>query len=401
MSINVFIKYIIKEIINSVKTLPVVTMLMILCMVSSCVFMFFYFGYIHHMEQKKIDGESGENEFYVYFCDPLWPIEKKLEVVKENAVKKGELIELLMGLDERILDGMEVTLECKLISDVVDDAAIDNSTLSLATEFIIKDGKILPPRIEEILKKKNFLTEGRYFNDKDYIEGRHVCLPPVMESGNLRGEYEYLKDRYAMREDGSYIIDGKKYTPIGKLESFSTIPDIPVTTIRDDVFVKNISFLFDHIVTRYEYETISNDLRRRYGEQALVSTVEIKTADSKAFDRMVYLVFTALSMITAVITSFLYKYISDRRVNCIRVYGLCGMTLKDISFILGGKAMTMSLFSSIIGVLLYHNLLLPILMKSFEYLCDSAVMGVYITIIIIFMAVSYVFIKVSVLRRYH
>ncbi len=401
MNRNYTIKYIFLEILKSFGKEPVVIILVMLCIICSNAFMLFYFGYVHHVEQKKMDGESGEKEFYVYFYDPTWSLEKKQITVKENKVKKGELVEWVLGLDERILEDVEITLECKLEDDVVADLAIDNSSLSLATEFIVRNGCVLPPDNEESLKSKNLLIEGRYFTDNDYINSELVCLPPAFSSGNFKGEYEYLKDRYSSKADGSYMIDGKKYMPIGVLESFTAIPDVPVTTIRDDVFVKNITFVFGHVVTRYEYETIADGLIDRYGEQAMVSSLDIQTADSKSFDSMIYMMIAAVSIIASIIVVFLYDYMISRRIESIRVFGLCGMTGRQISSILVSGAMMLSGTACIAGGFLYHYLIMPLLRRKFEYIGNSAALSVYLVIDMLFLLVCYIFTKADILRRYH
>ena len=399
MSFHFTARYVIREIINSFIIEPVFSVLMVTCILCSSIFASFYFGYVHHAEQKKADSKFGEKCFYVYFYDPSWPLDKKKQLVMSNIVKKGDLLEWLLNLDTKILNDLEVTLECKLNDDVVEDVAIDNSSLSLATEFIIKDGLILPPRIEETLRSKNFLVEGRYFTDDDYLNRNAVCLPPAVYSGNFTGEYEYLRERYTAKADGSYIIDGVKYIPVGVLESFSAIPDVPVTTIRDDVFIKNITFDFDHPVTRYEYETISNDLKQQYGELAMLSPLEIKTYDSKSFDLMIIMMFITASVVTSIIISILYDYMITRRTECFRAFRLCGMTRQQISAILVSKAVILLSVVFITGELLYHYVLLPVLEKEFEYLRNSSVISVYIFIYALFMTVSYIFIKTAVLRR--
>lgn len=392
-------RYIKKEIINTFRREPVVLILIFLSIACSSIMISFYSGYTRHMEQKKIDGESGQDSFYVYFYDPLWPVEKKLEIVRKSKVNKGSLMNWLTHLDKRILEDVEITMECKLESDVVEDPAIDNSTLSLATEFIIKDGCIFPPRIEESLKRKNYLKEGRYFNDDDYLNASLVCLPPANESGNLKGIYGYLKSKYALKDDGSYVIDGKRYEPIGVLESFTTIPDVPVTTIRDDLFVKNITFEFTHVLTRYEYETIANDLKEMYGEQAMISPVEIKTIESKNFDTMIYMMILTVSTLSSVVVSFLYDHIISKRINCLQIYRLCGMRTGQIYKVLLGEGMCIAVSSCVMGNILYHFTIMPYLAKKFEYLSDSSSLSVYIIIDCIFVIVSYIFLKISILRR--
>lgn len=394
-----WVRYFLKEVRTSIKKELAITILISLCIVCSCIFMFFYFGYIRHMQQKKIDSEFGENCFYVYFYDPGWPLERKLEIVRENKVKKGDLVEWLLGLDEKILADVEVTLECKFEEDVVDDAAIDNSCLSFATEFIIRNGMILPPRIEETLKSKNFLIKGRYFVDDDYLNGEYVCISPAYESANFEEEYEYLKDRYVPDENGDYTIDGKKYTSIGVLDSFSAIPDVPVTTIRDDIFVKNITFVFEHPVTRYEYEKIAGDLYARYGEQAMVSPMDIKTVDGKRFDITIFMMLVVVSVFSMIIVSFLFEYMIVGRKECIRTFKLCGMDRKYISYIYICKGMFMAAIACVISAVLYHYTILPVLEKKFEYLRNAAGISVYMMMGSIFMVISYLFFKLTVIRR--
>ncbi len=397
------IRYVIQELRAFMRKEPIMMILYILCVMSSCIIIIFFFGFVHHMEQKQLDGENGERNLVVLFYRFRRPLDQKLEFVKSKAVTKGDLVDLLMNIDESIWDDcINIELSCKYEDDVVEQPDTDFLTLSAVIDFLIKDGKmIVPPVMEKRLKGKGMLKEGRYFTQEEYDKKSLVCIahPENIGSVNLRGEYSAWWDKYILSTDrGTYIVDGKEFECIGFFSQLY-IPLIPATVMRDDVFVMEMLIEFDHVITRHVYETVSNELKARYGDLAIIEDIEPKQADFHRFNSTITKMMLLVMGLSLIIISVLYSYMISRRESCFRVYRMCGMSNEQVRDIILDEATVISVFAVVLGILLYHLILLPGLEKSFEYLRNSAGISIYAMIGILFISISRFYLCVVIRYR--
>ena len=397
------LKYVIQELKAFASKELIMMILCVLCVMSSCILIVFFFGFVHHMQQKELDGDSGERNLVVSFYRFRQPIDQKLEFVKSKKIRKGDLIDLLMNIDERIWDDcINIELSCKYEDDVVEQPDTDFLTLSAVIDFMIKDGKIIvSPVMEKRLKEKGLLKEGRYFTQEEYDQKSKVCIahPENIGSVNLKGEYSAWWDKYILPTDrGTYIEDGKEFECIGYITGLY-IPLIPATVMSDDVFVMELLIEFDHVITRHEYETITNELKSRYGDLAMIRDIEIKQAEFHRFNKTITVMMLLVMGISMIIISVVYSYVISRRESCFRVYRMCGMSNKQVCNIILDEALVIIVSAVVAGIALYHLILLPCLEKSFEYLRNSAVISVYALIGGLFIFVSRLYLNALIRYR--
>ena len=394
---NIRIRYILHEIKVYARTSPWMLALTTLCIINSSILMLFFFGLVHHMEQKKLDGETDDKFIIVRFYDAWQPLADKQKTVDECPVKKGELIDLLLSMDQSVFNDCSVIeLSCKYAEDVVEDPNADLLSLSALIDFMIKDGKIIvPPDFESKLKKNNTLKDGRYFTQEEFDQRKRVCIATDDRVGDatLIAAGSAWWDKYTFSNNGIYIIDGNEFECIGHNVSFSSVPLIPATVMRDDVFVMNIVLEYDHAITRHSYETISGELRSRYGDTARIRDLELKQADFNRFNHSIMCIIVIIMILATIILFILYNHMISRRESCLQIYRICGMTAKDIATVLYYEIALINLLSYISGVMIYHFLILLCLKKEFEYLSCSANIYIYTIVGAIFVSVSSLFLK--------
>ena len=63
------IKYFFQNLKSFFTTEPAVFVLTVLSIYCASIMLFFSFGFYHHLEQKKLDGEYGEKVYWVNFYD--------------------------------------------------------------------------------------------------------------------------------------------------------------------------------------------------------------------------------------------------------------------------------------------------------------------------------------------
>lgn len=349
------------------------------------------------MEQKKIDEESGENLIIVYFYDCWASLENKMETVQANQVQKGDLINTILSMDEEILaDCSCIELSAKYADDVVEDPSTDSLSLAAIIDFAVRNGElVIPLDFENSIRENGILKDGRYFSQEEFDQGRYVCIAPMedVEDVNLSGEYVSWREKYSPTNRGTYIIDGKEYECIGHFLSFASIPIVPVTALDDHTFIMEMAFEFEHAISRSTYEAVSEALTSRYGENARVRELEIRQANFQRFNDTILIMMSIVMALSIIILSLLYSYVVCRREDCLRVYRLCGMTNDQVVSVVLNEAMIIILTALFAGGVIYHFLILPWMGQYFEYLKNSAYLSVYITIGILFIAISYFVLK--------
>lgn len=370
-------KYILKNIKNFVKHETLVFILTIACICSASLIAVFSFGFYHHIEQKKDDELNGVLMFGIEFHDET-----------RTNVTKGSMMEVIMGLDSRVLEGCIIYPEGRFLEDKTDDPVIDNSVLPVDLAFSVSDGRVTAAPLGEKLLESGLLKDGDYFSAEQVENGEYVCIGSFLEPENWHDpEQRKWAYKYAPDENGNYTVDGKTYKCIGHADNWTVTPKIPVTTVDDDCYIQRISFEFENPVTRYIYNEISSAFKERYGSMAEVEQLSIKDIDSQKFYSLLIALTAAIGLLAGIVAALLYEYIIIKRRKTLTVFRLCGLSLKKAVSMYFTECVSISAASYVFSVLLYHNLMLPYLSKSFEYMGQSYSLKVYFTIGIIYISI--------------
>lgn len=352
-------KYVFINIKNYIRQETTIFCLTVLCIACSVVVLCFSFGFYHHLEQKKLDGESGTKVLDINFHDG-----------DRRTVTKGSMMNMLMQLDEDMLNGCDITMVGRYLEDKTDDPVVDHGLLSFPMAFAIRDGKVTVSTLtQKEVEGSGSLLDGSYFSAEQIENGELVCLA-LSENINWSGnEAEKWKEKYSPGPNGKYTVDGKEYTCIGHIGSI--VPWVPVTTVADDCYIQQLYIEFEKPVTRRIYTEITELVRETYGEMAEIPALDIQEVDSTKFYNMLLVLCVLLAAVSGIVLSILYEYILLQRKKQLAVYRLCGMTRWKAEALYFLECLLLSVVLYLLAVLFFHFDLLPYLEGSFEYIRAS------------------------------
>lgn len=379
-------KYIVINIKNFIKNETAIFVLVLLCILSSAVIINFSFGFYHHLEKKKLDGENDTKGFYIQFHDET-----------RTTVTKGSLMEALLGLDDDVYEDCTIYLEGRFLEDKTDDPAIDNTALAVCMQFCIRDGRVTAALLEEAWREGGTLLDGHYFTAKQVEDGELVCLandPNVHYSDG-----EGWAEKYSVNEDGTYTVDGKKYTCIGYIEGFSVIPHVPVTTVADDCYIKLIGFDYDHVVTRRAYNELTNIIREKYGEMAEIEPLDFQQVDSVKFYNTLLVLCILLISMSGLILSMLYQYVLLKRRKQLTIYRICGLTNTKAKLLYFMECLFLSAVIYLLAVMFFHFVMLPYLCRFYEYIAASYTLYSYTILGLMYIGISSVILYLMIWRQ--
>lgn len=402
------LKYIAQNIKTFLRTEPVIFSLIMVCISCTTIMALFSFGFYHQIEQKRVDDEYGELTYDVYFYDKYqWSYERKMEVAQNSSVRKGNLTELLFQLEDTLRDCVYIEYELMYPEDLGMEARMD---LYGGTVFAIENGEtIMSPLCQGLAMKM-----GRYFTNEEIREGKQVCvwdywISDGVPNNPIKYEEHYQEENpelaiYEPTSEGRIMIGGKEYECIGNMEmGGNTHPEVPVTTVSDDVFVKRMVLLFSKPITRKQYERISEALYAAYGEEAMIQPRDIHETDAEKFYNTLLTLCISISTLSAIVVSFLYEYILLKRRKTLLIFQMCGMTKGDSRIIAFLECMLYLLSGFLTGAVFYHFILLSYLSRYFEYIRASYSVETYFRIGLVYLVTSGViirlFIQIHTLRK--
>lgn len=382
-------KYVLINIKNFIKQETTIFCLVVLCIFSSVIIINFAFGFYHHLQQKKLDGEIKMRDLSINFTD-----------ADRSHVTKGGLMELLLQLDNETLKDCTINLEGKYADDWSGDPAIDNGGLVEYVQFCIKDGVVTVAPIEESIKDNGILKEGNYFTKEQVEKGELVCLAPFYSSEQI-GDEEQAKwaKKYDANSDGTYTVDGKTYTSIGKVDFFSFLPIIPVTTMADDCYIKCMLFEYNHVLKRKDYIEITNAVEEAYGDYADIPKLDIPEVDSLKFYNSLLALCLLLIIMSGIVLCLLYEYVLLQRAGQLTVYRLCGLTRGKAKLLYFMECFVLSVVVYILAVVCFHFFLLPYLSRMFEYIKASCTPYSYGMLGILYLILSSVLLYFMICRK--
>ena len=380
-------KYVWKSIASYIRCERLVFILYILCIFCSSLVVNFVFGFYHHLEQKKIDALNDVSYFKIDFVDET-----------RTHVTKGSMMDTLMKLDQSVLDGCSIELEGRFAEDQTLNPATDNTTLMVGLDFMIKNGVITVGENEEELKKNNILVDGHYFTAEQIENGEYVCVAPVKINFSEE-EDQMWADKYSANSDGTYTVDGKQYTCIGHVDSGSVVPWVPVTTVDDDCYIQRIWFSYENVLTRKQYETISEVIKMKYGDMANIPDLDIKETDHQKFYSVLIALTVCIALLAGIVLAMLYEYVMLKRRKTLTVYRLCGMSMGMAASIYLKECLILTGTLYILSVLVYAYGVLPYLSQSFEYLGDAYSLKTYVILGIIYILVVLLFLSIIICKQ--
>lgn len=380
-------KYVFINIKNFIRQETTIFCLAALCIACSVVVLCFSFGFYHHLEQKKLDRESGTMVVDIDFHDE-----------ERRTVTKGSMMDMLMQLDEDTLNGCDITMVGRYLEDKTDDPVIDHGVLSFPMSFTIQDGKVAASMLTQKEMEGSGDLDGSYFSAEQIENGELVCLARSEDMNWSGDEPQKWQKKYSPGPDGKYMVDGKKYTCIGHITT-TLVPWVPVTTVADDCYIQQLYMEFEKPVTRRMYTEITELVRETYGEMAEIPALDIQEVDSMKFYNTLLVLCVLLAAVSGIVLSVLYEYILLQRKKQLAVYRLCGMTRRKAEALYFLECLFLSVVLYLLAVLLFHFVLLPYLEGTFEYIRASYSLYSYALLGILYTGVISVILYLMICRQ--
>lgn len=358
----------------------------VVCVVCSAIIINFAFGFYRHLQQEEADALNGISYFSITF-----------QKEGREEVSKDRLLQTLLRLDNSIYKDCIVLFEIRFPEDKSEDPVVDSAVLAELAFFCIEDGRITLAPLEQRWKETGYLIEGSYFTQEQFDNGELVCLTydenVIWGSGTEDDEQYRWSIHYRQTHNGKYIVHGKEYTSIGIIDGAVVVPMVPITTLDNDCYVIRVGFNYaPGIVTRDQFNAIAAAVQEEFGSLAQIPDLSFTELDNRKFYRLMAVFTVILSVLSGVVVALLYEYIIMKRKKKLMIFRLCGLSRAKAAAVYFTECAVIMVTAYAVSTVLYHNILLPFLGRSFVYMprfyhpgSYLALGGAYLTVSLLFM----------------
>lgn len=354
-------RYVIRNIKNYIRTEGLIFTLMVVCVIASTIVMFFSFGLYHHMLQKRMDAQLGQNEITINLIDSSYTIATKKNVIKA-----------CMTLPEEVLSHCYFCATARLPGEENFSDAEVGMAADMSLYYSVYNGKITTADIGEEFKRQKYIIDGDWFTAEQIEQGELVCL--AAGSNAIIGYKSDAADQYLAQyrpdENGNYHVGGKTYRCIGHLD-WGTVPLVPVTTLEDDIYVYNVIIYFDKVVNRKAYDAIVKSFDVQFGNVAHVLPLAAPNLDGTKFYTTLVVICMLMAVLSGVVLAMLYEYILLQRKRQLTIFRMCGLTLTKVKEMYLLECMLITIFSLAIAMVLFRCGILPWAERRYEYIGES------------------------------
>lgn len=351
-------EYVGRNLKSFIKKEPIIFGLMIICVITSVIVVFFSFGLYHHLEQKKMDAKLGQTNILI-----------GLDGEEADKALKGEVVKACMELPQDILQHCYFTASAQLR----DADKIDNEMLStLVLHFSIKNGKISVANIGDQLKKQKYIVEGDWFTANQIENGDQVCIafdPNTTYMYQDQKSESYCK-QFEPKANGKYVVDGKEYTCIGYQDRVVT-PLVPITTLEDDIVIAEVGVFGDKVINREQYNAIQEVFEEYFGNAVYIAPLAIPDLDATEFYTTLTVCCVLMAVLSGVVLAMLYEYILLKRRKQLTIFRLCGLSLAKVRRMYIMECMLITMISMTVAFVLFWYGVLPWTKNIYEYIAQS------------------------------
>lgn len=347
--------------------------LFVLCIVATMITVLFFFGLFQNLKQEELDGTYGEKR-----------IQLDMQGDFDTEVTLGKVKDYCMGLGADIHEKCYFLVCGRLAEDKEEDIYPE---CHLGMEFSISKGVFtLSPFAQDAWKDS--MVDGAYFSAEQIEQGEMVCVALPDEVRERNSDARYWAEKYVPDENDEYLIDGKKYKCIGHAEYGGWMPKVPITTVSDDCPVKYIMLYFENVITKSEYQRITEDALAYFGDYVSVPPLQIADQDTKQYYRTALLECLFMMGMAGVVLTVLFRYILMLRKKQLTIFRLCGLTVKMAKMQYIVECVLITLIGSVLGFVIYRYGLLEYLSSIYIYIQDYyawytyvLLMGLYIVVV--------------------
>lgn len=394
-------KYIWKNIGSFAKDYTKIFVLLIITIAASTLIIHLSYGMFREYKDRKELSRMGAKEVVLRLKSSY---AQKADAASEFDGNMMALGDLMYQTYEKRDDVQDVTAaDLKRFAKELDGETADKllnihtgvlqGDYRFETDFLIADGKIVNSgdygfdslyNFFDANHTTNIFQYGRYFTDREYAEGKPVCIMYGFQK-NLRGDY--LEEN--LLDDGTVLIGGREYQIIGLQNGIGT-GYIPITSVDgDSILLDDIKLQFQDNISLREIGLINETAKQCFGDRA-ASNYEVEETEDNSYlyNTILFLVFV-VSLVAAFNFCALYHYIVTTRQRTLKIFRICGLShLKSIWLYLG-ECSILSAGTYLVTLFLFHFLLMPFLagrMKIFDFHYQA---GVYLTLFLIYFISSF------------
>lgn len=382
-------KYILKNIINFIKTDAFVFFISILTIFVSVTMIHFSYGIFQNYEYEKQNIESGAKDIGL---SPTYECERVGYIVGEggqnwhynpsfeNPITIGELKEFFMKLDPYLYPD---------ITNISVRVCVDNYPI-LCCFGLSQDGFVTSSEVNQYMK-----IEGTRFIDEDFLTGVRVVHVSDYNNEDAPRIEELLYEK-----DNHYImLDGELYEIIGFHYGMPDSVYAIITSLPDDATIQQgFSISFNRYVNAKDYNHIGSIAKDVFGDRIELRDIGLPDLDTIKIYNTILIVAVVITLIAAVNYAILYSYILKKRSRQIMCMRLCGMKYSQAVLLYLGENILISLPVYIATVICFIKKVLPWMAGKYSYALDKFNNNVYIMFFAIYFAVSLIILLFMILK---
>ena len=157
-------------------------------------------------------------------------------------------------------------------------------------------------------------------------------------------------------------------------------------------------FSEDEPCTRSQYDEIKDKLSAAFGDMAVIEPVVIDDSRETDFYNTVVMLAIVISVLAAVNMAILYRYILEKRSGDLAVMRICGCTKRKASAMYLAECMAVNIPLFALTQLAFHKLLLGQLEKIFPEISEGYDLWLYAAVFCIYIAISLLIMRAMINR---
>lgn len=369
--------YILKNMLSFVKNDKMIFLITVLTVFVSAFVMNFSYGIFYNSQQEKKDFEYIPMEIIGKGTDEL---------------NKKKLYEYIFSLSDKTDEQIDSFIAYGKIEPFTEPFIFHfrrsgNNLITDAT--VIENGK-----------KYGILLGGRFMTDEEYSNGAMVALietdePRIINGvpeGNIK-DYINEETKRALKDEETVVVDGKEYKIIG-YKSIEESPEIPLTTVDDDVKIIGLNIYPHARLTSTAYKEIVNK-----ATGLIEYDFEMSDSGEIMINNNLILISFFISAIAAINFTVLYKYILIKRKKSLAVFRMCGCSVCKAVVMYIAECILITMPVYILSTCVYEIFVKNIFSNIFEYISQAYNLKVYLFIFFLYIILFIIILMISIVKE--
>ncbi len=382
-----------KNILNFIKTKPLLFVFIIISQVICIVAVFSVSGMIDSLTPQPTDERSDWEKAFV--------LELGTDELYNSGEYDAESPMFVRVFDEKTGDflysGLDNTEEFSKIAKnedigiVAEYGRIDYSSCPKYKDIKKKLDNVMKVAgdglndgwINGYADDKYMVTYSAFFGTDENMNARHPEWMGQEKCINLITSSKYKVPFYECKKGDKVKIGNTQYTvsevekKTAEEEEGITILNLLLSSVDDDFIVDSITINLTGDVTNEQIVKISETIKKEFSDIDIgMKEPEPKPLLERQFNNMIYVVSIIIIGVILLNISRLYTYILSKRKNTLMVFGLCGASKIRMFAIYFIEVLLTFVISCIIGYLLFNYCLLnviSVLYPNFEFFFNTKV----------------------------